>query len=317
MTRFTFTGRLVQGDAHKAGSQRKDANGAPKFRKDGQPDCPFFLAVAVPKNPAQRLVIPGNPSYEDEKAKLDAAARGAWPNIFQPNYQRPAGLQFPATLPADCSSPKFANKILDGDGFDEDGKPNSGKEGWAGCWIVKVSNGFAPRVVEWQNGWVDMTPHGRQIKCGDYVTISGDTSSNKSTQSPGMYLNVDIVSFEQEGDRIVQATAVDPNEALGNRGGPANPPASGAGHSAHAGGTGGAAHGTAGSTTASGGTGDAPPYSGYREDAAPPPPADNPPPPPSGPSGPTMTAKAGGKTFESFIAAGWTEDQLRQHGYIA
>lgn len=311
MTRFTFTGRLVQGDAHKAGPQRKDANGALKFRKDGQPDCPFFLAVAIPKDPAKRFVIPGNPSYEDEKAKLDAAARGAWPNIFQSNYQRPAGLSFPASLPADCSSPKFANKVIDGDGFDEDGKPNSAKDGWAGCWVVKVSNGFAPRVVEWNNGWVDMTPHGRQIKPGDYVTISGDTSSNQSTQSPGMYLNVDTVSFEEEGERIVVASQVDPNQALGTRGG--NQQASGAGNSAHAGGAGNGASGTGGSGTASGGSADQP-YSGYREDAAPPPPSDDAPPPPSEP---TMTDKAGGKSYDSFIKAGWTDDQLRKHGYIA
>lgn len=311
MTRFTFTGRMVQGDAHKAGPQRKDATGAVKFRKDGQPDCPFFLAVAVPKSPAARLVIPGNPTYEEEKAKLDAAARGAWPNIFQQNYQRPQGLHFPASLPADCTSPKFANKVIDGDGFDDDGKPNSGKDGWAGCWVVKVSNGFAPRCVEWNNGWVDMTPHGRQIKPGDYVTVSGTCESNQSTQSPGMYMNVDIVSFEQEGERIVVASAVDANTALGARtGGPANPPAgSGAAGGAPADGTGGPAAGTAGSTTASD-----PAYSGYREDAAPPPPADAAPPPPNGPA---MTAKAGGKTYESFIAAGWNDDQLRQHGYLA
>lgn len=311
MTRYTFTGRLVQGDAHKAGPQRKDSAGTLKFRKDGQPDCPFFMAIAVPKSPAARLIIPGNPVYEEEKAKLDAAARGAWPNIFQPNYQRPPGLQFSATLPADCSSPKFANKIIDGDGFDDDGKPNAGKDGWAGCWIIKVSNGFAPRVVEWNNGWVDMTPHGRQIKPGDYITVSGTCESNASTQSPGMYMNVDIVSFEQEGERIVVASAVDANSALGARtGGPANPPAgSAAAGGAPANGTGGPAAGTAGSTTASD-----PSYSGYRQDNPPPPPADNPPPPPTGPA---MTAKAGGKTYESFISAGWNDDQLRQHGYLA
>lgn len=311
MTRFTFTGRLVQGDPHKAGPQRKDATGALKFRKDGQPDCPFFVAVAIPKNPAARLVIPGNPTYEDEKAKIDAIARGAWPNLFQPNYQRPQGLQFPASLPMDCTSPKFANKVVDGDGFDEDGKPNSAKDGWAGCWIIKVSNGFAPEVKEWNNGWVDMTPHGRQIKPGDYITISGTCESNKSTQSPGMYMNFDIVSFEQEGERIVYASAVDANSALGSRGGPANPPpASDPAHSAPAAGAGNPAHGTGGSTTAS-----APPYDGYRQDtAAPPPPADAAPPPPAGPA---MTDKAGGKTYESFIAAGWNDDQLRQHGYLA
>lgn len=313
MTRFTITGRLVQGDPHKPGQQRKDNAGQLKFRKDGQPDCPFYMAVAIPKDPSARFVIPGNPTWEEEKAKLDAAARAAWPNLFQQNFQRPPNLHFDAALPADCTSPKFANKILDGDGFDDDGKPYSRNDGWAGCWVVKVSNGFAPQVKEWLDGtgWADMTPHGRQIKLGDYVTVSGTVESNKSTQSSGMYMNFDIVSFEAEGERIIIASAVDANEALGSRGGQANPPASGQANNAHAGGAGGAAHGTAGSTTAS----DAPPYSGYREDnAPPPPPGDNAPPPPSGP---TMTAKAGGKTYESFIAAGWTEDQLRQHGYIA
>ena len=308
MTRFTFTGRLVQGDAHKAGQQRKDKKtGALKFRKDGQPDAPFFLAVAVPKDPAKRFVIPGNPSYEEEKAKLDAAARGVWPNLFQANYQRPQGLNFSASLPADCTSPKFANKIMDGDGYDEDGKPNSAKEGWAGCWVVKVSNGFAPRVVEWNNGWVDMTPHGRQIKPGDYVTISGDTSSNQSNESPGMYMNVDTISFEEEGERIVVQNQVDANEALGTRGG--NQSASGAAGGARAGGAGNGAAGTGGSGTASDQS-----YSGYREDAAPPPPSDDAPPPPSGP---TMTDKAGGKSYDSFIKAGWNDEQLRKHGYIA
>lgn len=308
MTRFTFTGRAVQGDPVKPGAQRKDKSGVLKFRKDGQPDAPFYYAVAIPKDPSKRFVIPGNPSYEEEKAKVDAAARAAWPNLFQPNYQRPQGLNFPASLPADCTSPKFANKILDGDGFDEEGKPNSTKDGWAGCWIVKVSNGFAPRVVQWDNGWVDVTPHSSlKMKLGDYVTISGVCESNKSTETAGMYMNFDTVSFEQEGELIVANSSVDPNQALGVRGG--NPPASGAAGSAHAGGTGGGAHGTAGSGTASD-----QPYSGYREDAAPPPPSDDAPPPPSGP---TMTDKAGGKSYDSFIKAGWNDEQLRKHGYIA
>ena len=306
MTRFTFTGRAVQGDPMKPGPQKKDkTTGALKFRKDGQPDAPFFYAIAIPKDPSKRFVIPGNPSYEEEKAKVDAAARAAWPNLFQPNYQRPQGLNFPASLPADCTSPKFASKILDGDGFDEDAKPNNTKDGWAGCWVVKVANGFAPKVYEWANGWSELTPHSeRKIKLGDYVTVSGTCESNKSDERAGMYMNFDTVSFEQEGELIVASTSVDPNAALGARGG--NPPAP-------AGGQSGNAHGTQGSGTASGSAGDQS-YSGYREDTAPPPPAEDAPPPPSGP---TMTAKAGGKTYESFTKAGWTDDQLRTHGYIA
>lgn len=30
-----------------------------------------------------------------------------------------------------------------------------------------------------------------------------------------------------------------------------------------------------------------------------------------------MTAKANGATYESFIGAGWTEEQMRQQGYLA
>lgn len=306
MTRFTFTGRAVQGDPMKPGPQRKDKSGVLKFRKDGQPDAPFYYAIAIPKDPAKRFVIPGNPSYEEEKAKVDAAARAAWPNLFQPNYQRPQGLNFEASLPMDCTSPKFANKIQDGDGFDENGKPNNIKDGWAGCWVVKVSNGFAPKVYEWANGWVELTPHSdRKIKLGDYVTVSGTCETNQSTESPGMYMNFDTVSFEQEGELIVAATSVDPNQALGARGGNGQAPNS----SAPAGGQSNGAAGTSGSGTASD-----PSYSGYREDAAPPPPDGDAPPPPSGPE---MTAKAGGKSYESFTKAGWNDAQLRQHGYIA
>lgn len=309
MTRFKLTGRLVQGDPHKAGPQRKDdKTGQLKFRSDGLPDCPFYCAIAIPKSPAARFAVPGDPTYEQEKEKLDAAARAAWPNLFQPGFQRPQGLNFEASLPLDCTSPKFANKILDGDGYDEKGQPNSRKEGWASCWVIKFSNGFAPRVVEWNNGWVDMTPHGRQIKLGDYVTISGTCESNKSTQSPGMYMNFDLVSFEQEGERIVVASAVNADEVLGSRG-PVDPNAG----VAPADTTAPHAPGTPSSTTAS-----APPYDGYRQDAAgapPPPAAATPPPPPA--AAPQLTAKANGATYESFIAQGWTDDMLRQHGYLA
>ena len=308
MSRFTFTGRLVQGDAHKAGPQRKDRNNVLLVRKDGQPDAPFFLAVAIPKNPAERFVIQGNPDYESQKAIVDADARAAWPQYF--GGQRPQGLMFPASLPADCTNPKFANKILDGDGFDENGKPNNAKDGWAGCWIVKVSNGFPPKVWEWvvdwtdprgqkHTGWKETDVTGRKIKCGDYVTIGGDASSNQNTDSPGLYMNVDTVSFEKEGEAIVGTGGVDPNQALGSRGGAPN------GASAGAASTGGHAATATTSETA-------PAYSGYR-DAAPPPPGGDAPPPPA--AGPQMTAAAT-TSYDAYKAAGWSDDQLRAGGLM-
>lgn len=45
--------------------------------------------------------------------------------------------------------------------------------------------------------------------------------------------------------------------------------------------------------------------------AAPPPPA------PAAPTGPTMLPAANGATYEQMIAAGWTDDTLRQHGMMA
>lgn len=305
MSRFTISGRLVQGDPQTAQPQRKDdRTGALKFRKDGQPDCPFYVAVAVDKNPANRFVVQGVPTWEETKQLLDNDARSAWPQYF--GGQRPGGLQFGAELPADCTNPKFANKIIDGDGFDDKGQAFSRNEGWAGAWIVKCQNGYAPKIWVWANGepdprgvsqtgWIEASVLGRKIKCGDYVTVSGTCESNKSDQTAGMYMNFDTVSFEKEGDLIVSSAGVDPNQALGARGPNAAPAATSSAP----------APSTPASPTAS-----APAYSGYRETAG------APDAPAAPPAGPVMTAKAAGVTFEQFLAKGWTEETLRAHGYV-
>jgi hypothetical protein len=309
MSRYTITGRLVQGDPLQMQGRTDPKTKAPKMRTDpttGQQVqiTQAFVAIAVPKTEAARHIIPGNPSYEQVKAILDTDARSSWPQFF--NGQRPQGLQFPASLPMDCTNPKFANKIIDGDGFDENGQPNSAKEGWAGCWIVKCANGYAPKVFEWTaSGWQETIHTGRKIKCGDYVTVSGDCVSNKSNESPGMYMNFDTVSFEAEGPFIASGSSVDPNTALGQRGAPANPPGPA---SAGAASTGTPVAGAVGSTTAPG-------YSGYRDPAAGSPPPPPPAPPPAAPAGPQMTAAAT-TTYEAYRAAGWTDDQLRASGFM-
>lgn len=306
---FTITGRLVQGDAHKQQPPSKDKKtGAIKMQADGvTPVQPFFMAVAVPKNPAQRLVINGLPTWETTKAELDAEAKQAWPQFFgAPNPQ----LRIGAELPAGCTNPAFANKIIDGDGFDDKGQPYSRFEGYAGCWVVKMQTGFAPKVWEWSaqtGGWVEMGgPTGRFVKCGDYVSVRGNSTTNKSTDSPGMYMNIGAVTFEQEGPAIVSAAAIDPNAAFGSRGpGGAGPtPAPAASQGAHA------ASGTAGSTTAA--PGDAPaPYDGYMATGG------APEAPGAPPAEPIMLPAANGVSYAAYKAKGWTDDQLRQHGFIA
>lgn len=310
MSRYVLLGRLVQGDPHKALPRTDRATKKPKLDAEGKQITQFFCAIAVAKNPANRFLVQGVPDYESQKAILDADARAAWPQFFG---QRPQGLQFPITLPHDCTNPKFANKIIDGDGFDEKGQPYSANEGWAGHWVIKCANGFAPKVSEWTNqGWVETIHTGRTIKCGDYISIGGDCVSNKSADSPGMYMNFDNVSFEQEGPFIAQKGGVDAETALGSRG--PNAGAAGQG-TAGAGQAGGHAHGGQTSGTAS----DQQPYSGYREGAAgagaPPPPDGGKAPPP--PSGPQMTAKANGVTYDEYKASGWTDDQLKAHGLLA
>lgn len=319
MSQVTFTGRLVQGDPHKPQpQQRDDRTGQLKVRKNGEPDCPFFVAIAIEKTPANRFLIEGLPTYENQKGVIDADARAAWPEFFG---QRPAGLVFGEHLAPDCKNPKFSNKVIDGDGFDDKGRPFNRNEGWAGCWVIKFSTYFAKPVEEWRDDmvdgrgqvskpdWYSCERTGRAIKLGDYVSITGTCESNKSSDSPGMYLNLEHVGFEKEGERITPTSgaAVSGSQVLGSRGAPSG--AAGAGTSSST------AHGGQTSGTASGGEA----YSGYRnaptdDDDAPPPPADDTPPPPSGP---VMAAKANGKSFQSFIDKGWTEAQLREHGYIA
>lgn len=310
MTRWTFTGRMVGGSATEQQPQRKDdRTGALKFLKNGEPDRPFYLSLAVPKNPAARFVIPGNPSYEQEKAKIDADAKAAWPQFF--SSQRNPNIQYGAHLAADCTNPAFANKVIDGDGFDDKGQPFANNDGWAGCWIIKVQRYYAPNVYEWvenwvdpvrpgapYTGWKDVSLTGRKIKAGDYITVSGECESNKSSDSPGMYMNHDTISFEAEGEAIILRSAVDPNAALGQRGPNAAASAPAASSAAPA-------PGAPASETA-------PAYSGYREATSPAAPAA----PAAPPAGPQMTAKADGVPYEEFVKQNWTDDALRAHGYM-
>lgn len=299
MGNFTLIGRLVQGDPHKQQPPSKD----PRTKqvkvdpKTGQPvQGQFFVAVAIAKNPAQRFTVAGLPTYEQTKAELDANAKAAWPQFFG---QPAAGLQIGPELPAGCTNPKFANKIIDGDGFDENGQPYSAKEGYAGHWVVKCASYYAPKVYEWTpTGWQETVRTGRTIKCGDYISVTGNDKTNGSDQSPGMYMNLDGVTFEKEGPEIVSTGSVDPNDRFGSRGG----------NAAHAGNASGGAATTQSSATAGAGN-----YSGYMDTDTPPPPGDDAPPPPSGP---VMTEKAAGKPYESFTAKGWTDAQLRANGYI-
>lgn len=280
---LTGSGRWVQGDPFEM--QTKDKDGNLRVVKSGpnigQPSPQMFIAIAIPK------MINGapNPEWLPFLMGLINHSRTEWPHLF-PATPPAGGRLFPVRgaehLGDICTSPKFTIKVKDGDGFDDNGKSNASKEGFAGCWVASFSSGYPAKVVRATSPgvWETLTPEMRAIKRGDWCRISGTASKNDNIDNPGLYLNFDIFEWLGVGDEIVSGPDIASRLAA-----PAQLPP--------------------GVSTV--------PTAG----AAPPPPpgaTTAPPPPPA--SGPVMTAKAAGQTYAAMIAAGWTDATLVEHGYM-
>ncbi len=289
---LTPAGRWVQGDPFEM--QTKDKDGNLRVVKSGpnigQPSPQMFVAIAIPK------LINGAPNQEFAAflAKVDPFARATWPHLF-PAAPPANGRLFPIRgvefLGDICISPKFTIKIKDGDGYDDNGKSNASKDGFAGCWVVSFASGYACKVVRSSgpNVWDTLTPEMRAIKRGDWCRISGTASGNNNNDNPGLYMNLDIFEWLGVGDEIVVGPDVATRLAT-----PAYlPPGV--------------------STVPTGGA--APPLPPGATTAPPPPPGATTPPPPAT-SGPVMTAKANGQTYDAMIKAGWTDATLVEHGYM-
>lgn len=295
MTQFASPpGRLVWGDPFALEVVKDDATGQPKKNKDGSDMTECSIGVAFAKN---------DPQWPAFYQLLKTADRTAWPQ-----FHDAAGNILPGV--------KFADKITDGDGFNTKGqkraKPGNGYEG---CWIVKFGGGFLPQVKRHDGrAWVDAAPG--SIKRGDYVMVSGSTSSNNSTQSPGMYRNLNMVGFVGFGEAIV--TGPDAEEVFGAAA-PVLPPGASATPLAAPGLPGAPA---APQLTPSPATLYPMPTGGPAPVApsAPPPPPAAPvaPPPPAVPTLPdgrpyTMT---GPHTREALVALGWTDAQMIEQGHM-
>lgn len=323
-TREPFTtpvGRLVQGDPFVP--QTKDQQGNLRVIKSGpnvgQPAPQFFIAVAFPKmDPANPTAT--NAEFNAFYAQLDKVARAEWPSLFP----TPGG---------PCVNPLFTFKVKDGDGMDRNGKSNAGKEGFAGHWVVSFASAYAPKIVRPTSPgvWETLTDHA-SVKRGYYVRVNGTISGNDSPNTPGLYVNLDMIELVAYGPEIVSgpdaATAFAAPAAL-PPGASAVPPAA---SPAMPGATPGAppaplavpGAGATASPAASPVPASPPAYTGHMtpplpgaSTAAAPPPPVSAPPATGSPTSPAMTAAAAGATYESFIAAGWTHDQLVANGYIA
>ena len=295
-------GRFVQGDAFEP--QTTDQQGAPLTIKTGpnagQPTKRWFMAVAFSK--ADPATLP----YLMQMAQF---AGQSWPAFF------PAGVtQAPPLF--GCTHPRFSFKIVDGDGIDDNGKPNRDKEGFAGHYVVKYSTSIqAPGV--WQEPNYDEMARindPRMLPRGYYVRINHTVQSNDNDQRPGLYVNLDKVAIcaDQAGAAVIQSG---PTAAEAFGGGAAVPPSYAPPPAVPVAGIPVASTppvpGSVGATASPSSPAPAP-YTGFIP-AAPVPPT---PPIPAAPPARVMLPAAQGATYEAMIAAGWTDEMLRTHGMM-
>lgn len=187
-------GRWVQGDLYQP--QTTNQQGQPRVfqsgPKAGQPNPQWFISVAYSKQ---------DPAWPALEQAIRGEAAASWPALF------PQGPMGP------CTSPIFAMKIIDGDGFDQMGKPNNAKEGFANHWIVRYTSGFAPKVYHSPSPgvWVEINDP-NAVKRGSFLRVAGTIDSNKNVNKPGVFVNLGIIELNGTGPEIVSGPS--PAEAF-------------------------------------------------------------------------------------------------------
>lgn len=297
-------GRIVMGSLYDPSTT--DAEGKPLVVKSGpnagQPRVNYFFALAIPKNPG-----------ETHWAQTSWGAQ-IWQvgNVAHPNA---------------AQSPAFAWKIEDGDSQvpNKKGKKPCDNEGWRGHWILKFSGGFAPKIYQPEGSGYVQVMQKDFCKTGYFVEVAFSVEGNGSTSQPGIYLNHSMVCFRAYGQEITfgpdvssagfgsaplpaGATMTPPLSALPMPQAPNVLPQVPAPVPAYAP-AGAGAVGNAVPPVGAGGVGNAAPIPVIpnTQFLQVPPPA---------PPVYQMTAAANGTPYESFIAQGWTDALLIQHGYM-
>ena len=185
ITRITTpVGRLVQGSLYNPNTT--SMNGEPLIYKTGskagQPRQEFYIAIAIPKN--------GESHWNQTswgKVIWDTAVASS-PNMFQNGV---------------CIRDDFAFKVMDGDSqkYDQNGTVINTKEGFAGNWVVKFTNGYPPKIYN-ASGTVELVEKDH-VKRGYFIQVSSTVEGNNDTSKPGVYLNFDLVAFSAFGEEIV------------------------------------------------------------------------------------------------------------------
>ncbi len=193
--------------------------------------------------------------------------------------------------------PTFKWKITDGDSAipNQKGIAPCSKEGYPGHWVLNFSSTFQPTILN-RDGTGIITEKDF-INPGDYIQIAGTVSGNNATLNPGVYLNPSHVAFSAYGPRITSAFEVDP-KTLGFG---QSPLPQGASLTPVAAMT--QVPGPAVATVVP------PPYPQILQPQVAPPPA--------AASRKQLLPHVTDGTYESYIAAGWTDQTLIQHGKMA
>jgi hypothetical protein len=179
----TFTtpvGRLVMGSLYKA--QTTDAENRPLVIKTGpnagQPRVDFFFALAIPKGAERHW------AETEWGEKIWVTGHKSFPN-------------------GQATSPAFAWKIVDGDSSipNKAGRKPCDREGYKGHWVVHFSGGYAPRIFNADGSAPIVEPDA--VKLGYYVQVAGSVAGNESMQQPGVYINHSMVALAGYGPEIV------------------------------------------------------------------------------------------------------------------
>lgn len=176
-------GRIVQGSLYKPAT--KDLQGNSLVIKSGpnagQPRVSYWFRLAIQKGSEQHW------AQTTWGAKIYEVGSKAFPQFAQ--------------------APSFAWKIEDGDSAvpnpERKGKKNCDQEGWKGHWIMKISGGFAPKIVRQNNGRLEDYSEPDAVKPGHYVEVLFTVASNGTPTKPGVYLNHSAICFRGFGPEIV------------------------------------------------------------------------------------------------------------------
>ena len=307
----TPVGRIVQGDLAKP-QPVLDNLGKPKLSRDGTPMVQHFIALAIAKTPGHT-------------------------HWAQTDWGRQVWDEGNRAHPTFAPHPTFSWKIEDGDSQmpNKKGKKNCDREGFPGHWIVKFRSGFLPKTY---NADGSAAVPAETIRCGYYVQVNCTVAGN-SGESPGVYINPNMVALSGYGPEIIAG----PDASEAGFGGVPLPPGASAtplGGFAPAPAVPGAPVPT-GAPTPTTGVAPSVPFPAPAASAVPPfsptsfagasastattspsnpaflgVPAAPPPPPPAAPPAKQLTPKAAGASYADLIKAGWTDALLIQHGMM-